>query len=265
MRTYLDLLEHILETGTIKKDRTGVGTISTFGYQSRYDLRLGLPVVTTKKIHLKSVIAELIWIIQGHTNVRWLQKRKVRIWNDWCDENGDLGPVYGHQLRAFASGDAFPVDQLQRIITQIRENPTSRRHVITLWNPCDLDKMALPPCHGIVIQFNVCDGYLDLLMHQRSADAFLGVPFNITSYSILLSMVAQVTGYTPRYFVHSIGDLHIYTNHMKQVQEQLTRDPMPLPSLCLDPTVKEIDDFSISSVKIENYKSHPRIKGVVAV
>lgn len=264
MRAYLDLLNHILEHGSVKDDRTGTGTISTFGYQMRFDLSEGFPLVTTKKTHLKSIIHELLWFIKGDTNVKYLQENGVRIWNEWADENGDLGPVYGKQWRSWGCGDGHTVDQLGEVIEQIKTNPDSRRLIVNAWNVGELDEMALPPCH-LLFQFYVNDGKLSCQLYQRSADTFLGVPFNIASYALLTMMVAQVTGLEPGEFVHTIGDAHIYNNHLEQVKEQLSRQPYPLPQMKLNPNVQNIEDFTYEDFELVGYEAHPHIAGKVSV
>lgn len=264
MRAYLDLLNHILEHGSVKDDRTGTGTISTFGYQMRFDLSEGFPLVTTKKTHLKSIIHELLWFIKGDTNVKYLQENGVRIWNEWADENGDLGPVYGKQWRSWGCGDGHTIDQLAEVIEQIKTNPDSRRLIVNAWNVGELDEMALPPCH-LLFQFYVNDGKLSCQLYQRSADTFLGVPFNIASYALLTMMVAQVTGLEPGEFVHTIGDAHIYNNHLEQVKEQLSRQPYPLPQMKLNPNVQNIEDFTYEDFELVGYEAHPHIAGKVSV
>lgn len=266
MKQYLDLCKFVLENGTLKEDRTGTGTISYFGYQSRYDLSEGFPLVTTKKLHLKSIIHELLWFLNGDTNVKYLQDNGVRIWDEWADKDGNLGPIYGAQWRNWDLGDKWPhsVDQITEVINQIKINPDSRRLIVNAWNVGKLDEMKLPPCH-ILFQFNVINGKLDCQLYQRSADVFLGVPFNIASYSLLVMMIAQVTGLKPGEFVHTLGDAHIYTNHIEQVKLQLTREPKPLPLVILNPDVKDIFDFKFEDFELKNYESHPHIKGIVAV
>ncbi|ERJ13573.1 thymidylate synthase [Haloplasma contractile] len=261
---YLDLCRHILDHGTKKNDRTGTGTISTFGYQMRFDLSKGFPLLTTKKVHLKSIIHELLWFINGDTNVNYLQENGVRIWNEWADEDGNLGPVYGAQWRRWESTDGTITDQLTDVIEQIKTNPDSRRLIVNAWNVGDLDKMALPPCH-LLFQFYVNDGKLSCQLYQRSADVFLGVPFNIASYSLLTMMVAQVTGLKPGEFVHTLGDAHIYNNHLEQVKLQLTRAIRPLPNMVINKNVKNIFDFTYDDFKLTDYNPHPHIKGKVAV
>ncbi len=264
MRQYLDLLETILEKGTEKQDRTGTGTISRFGHQMRFDLSEGFPMVTTKKLHLKSIIYELLWFLAGDTNVKYLQDNGVRIWNEWADENGDLGHIYGYQWRSWPTPNGGHVDQISQVIDAIKNNPDSRRHLVSAWNVGELDKMNLPPCH-ILFQFYVADGKLSCQLYQRSADVFLGVPFNIASYALLTMMVAQATGLQAGDFVHTLGDVHIYSNHIEQVKLQLTREPYPLPQMKINPAVKNIFDFKYEDFELVNYQSHPHIKGKVAV
>lgn len=264
MKQYLDLCKHVLESGSVKEDRTGTGTISTFGYQMRFDLKEGFPLLTTKKLHLKSIIHELIWFLRGDTNIKYLQENGVRIWNEWADENGELGPVYGHQWRSWAGADGETVDQIAKVIDQIKNNPDSRRLIVSAWNPADVDKMALPPCHCF-FQFYVADGKLSCQLYQRSADVFLGVPFNIASYALLTLMVAHVTDLEPGEFVHTFGDVHIYKNHLEQVDLQLTRDVRQLPKMKLNPAVKSIFDFTYEDFTLEGYDPHPHIKGAVSV
>lgn len=264
MEQYLDLCRRIVSEGTKKEDRTGTGTISVFGHQMRFDLSEGFPLVTTKKLHTKSIIHELLWFLQGDTNVRYLQENGVRIWNEWADENGELGPVYGKQWRSFTGANGKTVDQIQWVIDEIKRNPDSRRLVVSAWNPAEIDEMALPPCHCL-FQFYVTEGKLSCQLYQRSADTFLGVPFNIASYALLTHMVAHVTGLKPGDFVHTIGDAHLYLNHLEQVNEQLTRTPYPLPTLKLNPDVKSIFDFTYDDIEIVNYQAHPHIKGRVSV
>ena len=264
MKQYQDLLKHILENGTQKSDRTGTGTISVFGYQMRFNLSEGFPLLTTKKIHFKSVAHELLWFIKGSTNVQYLQENNVRIWNEWADENGDLGPVYGHQWRSWHTADNRAVDQLAGVIDSLKRNPDSRRHIVSAWNVGDLDKMALPPCH-ILFQFYVADNKLSCQLYQRSADVFLGVPFNMASYSLLTAMIAQVCGYELGDFIHTLGDTHIYLNHIEQVKLQLTRTPRDLPRLVLNPEIRNIDDFKYEDITLKNYDPHPAIKAEISV
>ena len=264
MQQYLDLLQHILDTGVHKSDRTGTGTQSCFGYQMRFDLQAGFPLVTTKKLHVKSIIYELLWFLQGDTNVKYLKDHNVRIWDEWADENGDLGPVYGKQWRSWEGADGRVVDQISDLIYQIKTNPDSRRLIVSAWNVADLPKMALMPCHTI-FQFYVADGKLSCQLYQRSADVFLGVPFNIASYALLTQMIAQVCDLEPGDFIHTFGDVHIYSNHMAQVKLQLSRTPFSLPRMKLNPSVKNIFDFSFEDFTLENYQSHPAIKAEVAV
>jgi len=264
MQPYLKLLSDILEHGTDKSDRTGTGTRSLFGYQMRFDLSQGFPLLTTKKLHIKSIVYELLWFLRGETNVRWLQERGVRIWDEWADENGDLGPVYGSQWRSWPAPDGRHIDQIASLIESIRTRPDSRRHIVSAWNPAEIDEMALPPCHCL-FQFYVADGRLSCQLYQRSADTFLGVPFNIASYALLTHMVAQVTGYQPGDFVHTFGDVHLYRNHFEQARLQLMREPRPLPRLILNPNVKRLEDFVFEDVTIEGYDPYPHIKAEVSV
>ncbi|MBP5689237.1 MAG: thymidylate synthase [Muribaculaceae bacterium] len=264
MKQYLDLLQHVLDNGTIKHDRTGTGTKSIFGYQLRCDLSKGFPLLTTKKVHLKSIIYELLWFLKGDTNVRYLQEHGVRIWNEWADENGDLGPVYGGQWRSWPDYNGGHIDQISQIIDQIKNTPDSRRIIVSAWNVADVPTMKLPPCHTL-FQFYVADGKLSLQLYQRSADLFLGVPFNIASYALLCMMVAHVTGLEPGEFIHTFGDAHIYLNHMDQVHEQLSREPRPLPRMVLNPEVKSIFDYKYEDFTLEGYAPWPLIKGVVSV
>ncbi len=264
MKQYLDLLSHIMENGTQKSDRTGTGTRSVFGYQMRFNLADGFPLLTTKKLHLKSIIHELLWFLNGDTNTKYLQDNGVRIWNEWADENGDLGHIYGYQWRSWPDYKGGHIDQISEVIETIKNNPDSRRIIVSAWNVADLPNMNLPPCHAF-FQFYVADGKLSLQLYQRSADTFLGVPFNIASYALLLMMVAQVTGLEVGDFVHTLGDAHIYNNHFEQIQEQLSREPRKLPRMVINPEVKSIFDFKYEDFTLEDYDPHPHIKGVVAV
>ncbi len=264
MRQYLDLLQRILDEGVKKEDRTGTGTISVFGHQMRFNMEDGFPMVTTKKLHLKSIIHELLWFIAGDTNVKYLQENGVRIWNEWADENGDLGHIYGYQWRSWPDYKGGHIDQLKEVIETIKNNPDSRRIIVSAWNVADLPNMNLPPCHAF-FQFYVADGKLSLQLYQRSADAFLGVPFNIASYALLLLMVAQETGLKPGDFVHTLGDAHIYTNHLDQVKLQLSREPLSLPTMGMNPDIKSVFDFKFDDFTLQNYESHPHIKGEVSV
>lgn len=264
MKQYLDLLDHVMKNGVKKTDRTGTGTVSVFGYQMRFDLEKGFPALTTKKLHLKSIIHELLWFLKGDTNVKYLQEKGVRIWNAWADENGDLGPIYGHQWRSWPTSGGSKIDQISQVIESIKSDPYSRRHMVSAWNVGELNKMALPPCH-ILFQFYVADGKLSCQLYQRSADIFLGVPFNIASYSLLLMMVAQVTELNPGEFVHTFGDAHIYLNHIEQVKEQLSRKPYELPVMRINRNKKNIFDFEYEDFELLNYKAHPHIKGEIAV
>ncbi|MCB0710887.1 MAG: thymidylate synthase [Ignavibacteriae bacterium] len=264
MQQYLDLMRHILENGHRKDDRTGTGTLSVFGYQMRFDLAEGFPVVTTKKLHLKSIIHELLWFLKGETNVRYLHENGVSIWDEWADENGNLGPVYGAQWRSWPTADGETVDQISRVVEMIEKNPDSRRLIVSAWNVGEIERMKLPPCH-VLFQFYVADGRLSCQLYQRSADVFLGVPFNIASYALLTLMIAQVTGLKPGEFVHTFGDAHLYTNHLEQTETQLSRDPFPLPTMRLNPDVQSIFDFTYEDFTLENYQSHPRISAPVAV
>lgn len=264
MKQYLDLLETILEEGTVKEDRTGTGTISRFGHQMRFDLSKGFPMVTTKKLHLKSIIYELLWFLKGDTNVKYLQDHGVRIWNEWADDDGNLGHIYGYQWRSWPTPDGTKIDQISQVLEQIKTNPDSRRHLVSAWNVGELDKMNLPPCH-IIFQFYVADGKLSCQLYQRSADVFLGIPFNIASYALLTMMMAQAAGLEAGDFVHTLGDAHIYSNHIEQVKLQLSREPMALPTMKINPDVKCIFDYKFEDFELVGYKSHPHIKGTVAV
>jgi thymidylate synthase len=264
VKQYLDLCKHVLENGTKKEDRTGTGTMSTFGYQMRFDLKEGFPLLTTKKLHVKSIIHELLWFLKGDTNVEYLQENGVRIWNEWADENGELGPVYGHQWRSWSGANGETIDQITNLIDTIKNNPDSRRMIVSAWNVADVDHMALPPCHCL-FQFYVADGKLSCQLYQRSADVFLGVPFNIASYALLTMMVAQVCDLEVGEFVHTFGDVHIYQNHLDQVNLQLSREPRSLPSLSINPEVKDIFGFKFEDFTLEEYDPHPHIKGAVSV
>jgi len=264
MQPYLSLLNRILTEGHQKGDRTGTGTLSVFGHQMRYDLQDGFPLLTTKKLHLKSIIYELLWFLRGDTNVRWLQDHGVSIWNEWADENGDLGPVYGHQWRSWPDYRGGTIDQIAQVEEMIKRNPNSRRMLVTAWNPAEVEDMALPPCHCL-FQFYVADGRLSLQLYQRSADTFLGVPFNIASYALLLQMMAQVTGLQPGEFVHTTGDTHLYLNHLEQARLQLSRTPRPLPTMRINPDVKSIFDFRYEDFELENYDPWPHIAAEVSV
>lgn len=264
MQQYLNLLNRILTEGTQKGDRTGTGTLSIFGHQMRFDLRDGFPLLTTKKLHLKSIIYELLWFLRGDTNVRYLQEHGVRIWNEWADENGELGPVYGHQWRSWPDYNGGTIDQIKNVVEMIKHNPDSRRMLVTAWNPAEVEDMALPPCHCL-FQFYVADGRLSLQLYQRSADSFLGVPFNIASYALLLQMIAQVTGLEAGEFIHTTGDTHLYLNHLEQAKLQLTREPRPLPKMKINPDVKDIFDFKYEDFELIGYDPLPHIPGVVAV
>ena len=264
MKQYLDLCRRVMTEGTLKTDRTGTGTKSVFGHQLRCDLKDGFPLLTTKKLHLKSIIYELLWFLRGDTNVHYLQEHGVRIWNEWADENGELGPVYGHQWRSWPDYQGGTIDQIQNVVDMMKNHPDSRRMIVSAWNVAEVDSMALPPCHTL-FQFYVADDTLSLQLYQRSADIFLGVPFNIASYALLLQMMAQVTGLKAGTFVHTFGDAHIYTNHFEQVQLQLTREPRPLPTMRINPDVHSIFDFQFEDFQLENYDPYPHIPGVVAV
>jgi len=264
MKQYLDLLDHVIKTGTKKTDRTGTGTISVFGYQMRFNLEEGFPLLTTKKLHLKSIIHELLWFISGDTNTRYLNDNGVNIWNEWADKDGNLGPVYGYQWRSWSALGGKKIDQLVNVISSIKKSPDSRRHIVCAWNVGDLDKMALPPCH-ILFQFYVAEGRLSCQLYQRSADIFIGVPFNIASYSLLLLMIAQVTNLKPGDFVHTFGDAHIYLNHLDQVKLQLGRQPFQLPKMVINPAVTDILKFRYDDFALTNYVSHPHIKGDISV
>jgi thymidylate synthase len=264
MRQYLDLMEHVLADGVEKRDRTGTGTLSVFGHQLRCDLTKGFPLLTTKKLHLKSIIYELLWFLAGDTNVRYLNEHGVSIWDDWANERGDLGPIYGRQWRSWPSGDGGTIDQIGNLVTAIRRNPDSRRLIVTAWNPADVDKMALPPCHCL-FQFYVAEGRLSCQLYQRSADIFLGVPFNIASYALLTIMVAQVTGLQVGEFIHTFGDAHLYLNHIEQARLQLARAPRALPSLRINPDIRELAAFRFEDFSLQGYEPYPHIKAKVAV
>jgi thymidylate synthase len=264
MRPYLDLMQHVLEHGVHKNDRTGTGTVSVFGYQMRFDLAAGFPLVTTKKCHVKSIIHELLWFLQGDTNIGYLQQNGVKIWDEWADENGDLGPVYGQQWRSWAAADGHTIDQIAEVIAQIKRNPDSRRLIVSAWNVGELEQMALAPCHAF-FQFYVADAKLSCQLYQRSADIFLGVPFNIASYAVLTMMMAQVCGLQPGDFVHTFGDAHLYLNHLEQARLQLSREPRPLPMMQLNPDVKNIFEFKFEDFTLLGYDPHPAIKAPVAV
>jgi thymidylate synthase len=264
MQQYLQLVRHILDHGEPKPDRTGTGVLSVFGYQSRFNLGAGFPLLTTKKLHLRSIIHELLWFLRGDTNIRYLNENKVTIWDEWADANGELGPVYGYQWRSWPAPNGQSVDQISSVIEEIKRNPDSRRLIVSAWNVSDLDRMALAPCHAL-FQFYVADGKLSCQMYQRSADVFLGVPFNLASYALLTMMVAQVCNLAPGDFIHTLGDAHLYVNHLDQAREQLTRDPRPLPAMKLNLEVKSIFDFKFSDFTLENYDPHPSIKAPIAV
>jgi thymidylate synthase len=263
-QAYLDLMRHVLERGHRKSDRTGTGTLSTFGWQMRFDLAGSFPLLTTKKLHLKSILYELLWFLRGDTNVRWLQERGVTIWDEWADPQGELGPVYGHQWRHWPARDGATIDQIANVVESIKRKPDSRRHLVTAWNPADVDRMALPPCHAL-FQFYVAEGRLSCQLYQRSADIFLGVPFNIASYALLTLMVTQVTGLKPAEFVLTLGDAHLYMNHLDQAREQLARTPRPFPRMKLNPSVKDIFGFRYEDFTLEGYDPHPAIKAPIAV
>ncbi|MDI6694367.1 MAG: thymidylate synthase [Anaerolineales bacterium] len=264
MRPYLDLLQYILDRGVVKDDRTGTGTLSVFGYQMRFDLQQGFPLLTTKKLHLKSIIYELLWFLRGDTNVRFLQEHGVHIWDEWADERGELGPVYGSQWRSWKTPDGRTIDQIAQVVRQIQTNPNSRRLIVSAWNPGEIEYMALPPCHAL-FQFYVAQGRLSCQLYQRSADVFLGVPFNIASYALLTLMVAQVCNLQPGEFVHTFGDVHLYRNHIEQARLQLTRQPYPLPQMKLNPQARSIFDFQYEDFELVNYQAHPHIKAEVSV
>jgi thymidylate synthase len=264
MRQYLDLLEHVLDHGTAKSDRTGTGTLAVFGYQMRFDLSKGFPLLTTKKMHLKSIIHELLWFLKGDSNIRYLQENGVRIWNEWADEQGELGPVYGVQWRAWRGADGQVFDQISNVVEQIKLNPSSRRHIVSAWNVAEVERMALPPCH-LMFQFYVSEGRLSCLLYQRSADIFLGVPFNIASYALLTLMIAQVTGLKPGEFVHTLGDAHLYNNHMDQARLQVTRQPYPLPVMQINPEIINIFEFRYQDFELTAYTAHPHIRAEISV
>ena len=264
MRQYLDLMQYVLENGVQKGDRTGTGTLSVFGYQTRYDLAAGFPAVTTKKLHLRSIIHELLWFLQGDSNIQYLHDHKVTIWDEWADENGDLGPVYGSQWRSWPGADGRTYDQISELVERLRNNPDSRRHIVSAWNVANVDEMALPPCHTM-FQFYIAEGRLSCQLYQRSADIFLGVPFNIASYALLTMMLAQVTGYEPGDFVHTFGDAHLYLNHLEQTKLQLSREPYPLPQMIINPAVHSIFDFRYEDFELVNYQCHPQIYAPIAV
>ena len=264
MRQYLTLLDHVLSSGTPKSDRTGTGTLSVFGAQVRYNLAEGFPLLTTKKLHIRSIIYELLWFLKGETNIRYLQENGVKIWNEWADANGELGPVYGKQWRSWAAPDGRTIDQIADVVASLKNNPDSRRHIVCAWNPADVPSMALPPCH-LLFQFHVAGGKLSCQLYQRSADIFLGVPFNIASYALLTTMMAQVTGLQPGEFIHTFGDLHLYQNHIDQARLQLEREPRSLPILRMNPAIQTIDGFCYEDFQIEGYDPHPHIKAEVAV
>ncbi len=264
MQQYLQLLDHVMQNGVRKDDRTGTGTLSTFGYQMRFNLEKGFPLMTTKKLHLRSILYELLWFLNGDTNIKYLNENKVSIWNEWADENGDLGPIYGYQWRNWKSADGNVIDQISQVVEALKTNPDSRRHIVSAWNVGEIDKMALPPCH-VMFQFYVANGKLSCHLYQRSADVFLGVPFNIASYAILLQMMAHVTGYVAHEFVHTLGDAHIYMNHLEQVKTQLTREPRTLPQLKINRNVNSIFDFKFEDFDLLDYNPLPHIKGEIAI
>ncbi|HEC28833.1 MAG TPA: thymidylate synthase [Gammaproteobacteria bacterium] len=264
MKQYLDLMRHVRDNGTHKDDRTGTGTISVFGYQMRFDLSAGFPLVTTKKCHLRSILHELLWFLKGDTNIAWLKENGVRIWDEWADEKGNLGPVYGYQWRSWPAADGKHIDQISQVINQLKNNPDSRRIIVSAWNVGEIENMALPPCHAF-FQFYVADGRLSCQLYQRSADIFLGMPFNIASYALLTMMMAQVTGLEPGDFIHTLGDAHLYNNHMEQVDLQLSREPFALPNMNINPDINDIFDFKFEDFELVNYQSHPHIKAPVAV
>lgn len=264
MKQYLDLMRHVRDNGIHKDDRTGTGTISVFGYQMRFDLSAGFPLVTTKKCHLRSILHELLWFLKGDTNIAWLKENGVRIWDEWADEKGNLGPVYGYQWRSWPAADGKHIDQISQVINQLKNNPDSRRIIVSAWNVGEIENMALPPCHAF-FQFYVADGRLSCQLYQRSADIFLGVPFNIASYALLTMMMAQVTGLEPGDFIHTLGDAHLYSNHMEQVDQQLSREPFALPNMNINPDINDIFDFKFEDFELVNYQSHPHIKAPVAV
>lgn len=264
MKQYLELMRHVRDNGSKKEDRTGTGTVSVFGHQMRFDLSQGFPVVTTKKLHLRSIIHELLWFLKGDTNIKYLKDNGVRIWDEWADEAGNLGPVYGSQWRSWPTPDGRHIDQISQVVEQIKNNPDSRRIIVSAWNVAEIENMALPPCHAF-FQFYVADGKLSCQLYQRSADIFLGVPFNIASYALLTMMMAQVCGLQPGDFIHTLGDAHIYTNHLEQTDLQLSREPYPLPTMKINPEIKDIFAFSFEDFELEGYESHPHIKGAVAV
>lgn len=264
MKQYLDLLQYILDNGNVREDRTGVGTKGVFGYQMRFNLEDGFPVLTTKKLHLKSIIYELLWFLQGDTNIKYLHDHKVSIWDEWADKDGDLGPIYGYQWRSWHAPDGHIIDQIANVEKSLKENPYSRRHIVSAWNVADIDKMALPPCH-VMFQFYVSNGKLSCMLYQRSCDVFLGVPFNIASYALLTMMMAQVTGYEPGEFVHTLGDAHIYLNHIEQCKLQLQRTPFPLPKMVINPDVHSIFGFEYEDFELKDYQCHPHIAAPIAV